>query len=298
MRTSWGRRLAAGVDEFIAALASERGCTQHTLTAYRSDLHQYLDFLAGRAPEPRSVGRFAVVLRRRQLAPSSVARKLTAVRGFHHFLVAEGLASDDPTQLLAMPRRPQSLPKALAFEEVEALLAAPDPSTSLGRRDRALLEFLYASGARAAETSALDMEALELQAGVATVTGKGNRQRLVPLGKRAVETLIEYLPDRRQLIGARPDPGAVFVNARGGRLSRQAIFRIVRAAAAKAGLAVSVSPHVLRHSAATHMVERGADLRVVQELLGHASISTTQTYTRVTPGHSHEVYVTAHPRSR
>jgi len=282
----------------MAALASERGCTPHTLAAYRSDLHQYLVFLAGKAPDPGSITGFATALRRRRLAPSSVARKLTAVRGFHRFLVAEGLAKDDPTQLLSMPRRPRPLPKALPLEEIEAVLAAPDPSTRLGRRDRALLEFLYASAARVAETAALDMEALELEARVATVTGKGSRQRLVPLGKRAVETLVEYLADRRQLIGARPDPGAVFVNARGGRLSRQTIFRTVRAAAAKAGLAVPISPHVLRHSAATHMVERGADLRVVQELLGHASISTTQTYTRVTPGHLYEVYVTSHPRSR
>jgi integrase/recombinase XerD len=227
-----------------------------------------------------------------------VARRVAAVRGFHRFQVAEGLSGEDPTALLDSPRRRAALPKALAVEEVIRLLEAPDGATPDGRRDRALLEFLYATGARVAEAVALDQLDLDLEEGTARLTGKGDKQRVVPVGGAACRALGAYLPDR--LAWRRPgrDPGAVFLNMRGGRLTRQGAWAIVRRHAVRAGLEPDlVSPHVLRHSAATHMVEGGADLRTVQELLGHASISTTQVYTRVSPRHLLEVYATSHPRS-
>ena len=180
-----------------------------------------------------------------------------------------------------------------------ALLETPDAATAGGRRDRAILEFLYATGCRVSEAAGLDLEDVDLEAGTVIVTGKGDKQRMVPLGGFAVRAIEAYLSDRMSVRTPGRDPGALFLNARGGRLTRQGLWGIVRKAAARAGIPLDrVSPHVLRHSAATHMVERGADLRSVQQLLGHATITTTQVYTRVTPQHLLEVYVTSHPRSR
>jgi integrase/recombinase XerD len=284
------------VAEFLASLRVERGLAAATVTAYRRDLGQYVTFLDGRRPTPELVSGFVTSLSDRGLAAPSIARKIAAVRGFHRFLIAEDIAEDDPTRLLASPKRPRSLPKALGVDEVERLLAAPDPHRPLGRRDRALLEFLYATGARVSEAIGLDQIDLDLTERRALLTGKGGKQRIVPIGRPAVRAIEAYLPDRLRLRRPGADPGALFLNARGGRLSRQGVFGIVRNHARRAGLA-PLSPHVLRHSAATHMVEGGADLRSVQELLGHASISTTQVYTRVSPQHLLRVYADSHPRS-
>ncbi|MDX1691016.1 MAG: site-specific tyrosine recombinase XerD [Acidimicrobiia bacterium] len=286
------------LDEFLASLRVERGLAPATVSAYRRDVGQYLAFLDGRGPSPELVTAWLAGLTERGLAATSIARKLAAVRGYHRFLVAEGLAEDDPTALVDGPRRPAALPKALPVEDVLRLLDAPDASTPLGRRDRAILEFGYGTGARVAEIVALDQTDVDLDEATAILTGKGDKQRLVPLGGHAVAAIRAWLPDRLTLRRSGRDPGAVFVNARGGRLTRQGVFGIVRAQANRAGLDPgSVSPHVLRHSAATHMVEGGADLRTVQELLGHATIGTTQVYTRVSPHHLLEVYATSHPRS-
>lgn len=284
------------VAEFLASLRVERGLAAATVTAYRRDLGQYVTFLDGRRPTPELVSGFVTSLSDRGLAAPSIARKIAAVRGFHRFLIAEDIAEDDPTRLLASPKRPRSLPKALGVDEVERLLAAPDPHRPLGRRDRALLEFLYATGARVSEAIGLDQIDLDLTERRALLTGKGGKQRIVPIGRPAVRAIEAYLPDRLRLRRPGADSGALFLNARGGRLSRQGVFGIVRNHARRAGLA-PLSPHVLRHSAATHMVEGGADLRSVQELLGHASISTTQVYTRVSPQHLLRVYADSHPRS-
>jgi len=285
-------------EEFLAALRAERGLADATVAAYRRDLDQYLRFLDGREPEITDVSAFIEHLHRRGLAPTTIARKAAALRGLHRFLVAEGLRGSDPTRLLDTPQRGRSLPKALTIHEVEQLLDAPDDSSWLGRRDRALLEFLYATGARVAEAVALDQTDLDLESGTALLTGKGGKQRLVPVGSPAVRAVTAYLPDRLHHRRSGRDGGAVFINARGGRLTRQGVWEVVRRQARRAGLGTSaVSPHVLRHSAATHMVEGGADLRTIQELLGHASISTTQVYTRVSPQHLLEVYAVAHPRS-
>ncbi len=291
--------LEQDVEDYLASLASERGLSRHTVAAYRRDLAQYLAFLNGGNPSSSRVAGFVQSLNARGLAASSVARKTAAVRGLHRFQVAEGIAEDDPTVLVDTAKRPRPLPKALTLDEVLALLETPDSTTSAGRRDRAILEFLYASGARVSEAAGLDLEDVDLESGTAIVTGKGNKQRLVPLGTYAVSAIENYLPDRLSFRTAGRDSGALFLNIRGGRLSRQGLWGIVRKAGELAGIPLDrVSPHVLRHSAATHMVERGADLRSVQQLLGHATITTTQVYTRVTPQHLLEVYVTSHPRSR
>ena len=291
--------LGSGSAEYLSVLRVERGLSPHTLAAYRRDLDQYLEFLMGSDPDTDDLDRFVDHLSRIGLAPASVARKLAAVRGLHRFLVAEGHSATDPTRLLDPPRRPEPFPKALPVDQVIRLVEAPDSNSPGGRRDRALLEFLYGTGARVSEAVGLDLEGLDLEEMTAVVTGKGDRQRQIPLGKACVGAIHAWLPDRLEISKAGPDRDAVFTNLRGGRLSRVSAFRIVRFHAARVGIdPAAVSPHTLRHSAATHMVEGGADLRSVQVMLGHARITTTQVYTRVSPQHLIEVFLLSHPRSR
>ena len=292
--------LPADGEEFLAALRSERGLAANTVAAYRRDLARYLAFVESAASDPDAeiVSSFVQSLYEEGLAPSTIARKVAAVRGYHRFLVAEGLTDHDPTVLIETPRRGDPLPKALGFAEVERLLDAPEPDTALGIRDRALLEFLYGTGCRVSEAVGVDVLDVDLDSGTALLTGKGDRQRIVPVGRYAREAIDRYLPERMALRRGRPDPGRLFLNSRGDALSRQGVWLIVRRNGRKAEIPDGeLSPHVLRHSAATHMVEGGADLRTVQEMLGHASISTTQVYTRVSPRHLHEVFMTAHPRA-
>jgi integrase/recombinase XerD len=232
---------------------------------------------------------------------SSAARALVAVRGLHRFAVREGLAATDPARELKPPTPPRSLPKAITVEQVEMLLAAAGfDGTPLALRDRALLELLYATGARISEAVGLDLDELDLEAGSVRLFGKGSRERVVPVGRYARTALDAYLVRSRPLLavgGGRGGP-AVFLNSRGGRLSRQSAWAVLRAAADKAGLRVDVSPHTLRHSFATHLLDGGADVRVVQELLGHASVATTQIYTLVTVERLREVYAASHPRAQ
>lgn len=291
--------LQAGIDEFLIALRVERGLAPNTVTAYTRDLAQYAEFAAGRPSDPGTVEAFISDLRSKGLADSTIGRKLAAVRGLHRFMVTEGMAEADPTSMVRSPRRPDPYPRSLRVDQVLALLETPDLSTPGGRRDSALLEFLYATGARVSEAVGLDIVDLDLVERTARVTGKGSKQRLVPLGREAVAAIERWAPDRLRL-SRRDVPGdPLFMNLRGGRLTRQGAYGIVRKRAAEAGIAAeSVSPHSLRHSAATHMLEGGADLRTVQEMLGHATISTTEVYTRVSPAHVLEIYVQAHPRSR
>jgi integrase/recombinase XerD len=291
--------LELGAEEYLTVLRAERGLSPHTQAAYRRDLTQYLAFLKGIEPDPKDLERFVEHLNLIGLAPASVARKLAAVRSFHRFLVAEGHSSADPTRLLDPARRRESFPKALPVDQAIRLVEAPDLAKPAGRRDRALLEFLYGTGARVTEATSLDLSALDLEDKTAVVTGKGDRQRMVPLGTANVEALKQWLPDRMTISKNGPDRDAVFLNLKGGRLSRVSAFRIVRTYASRVGIdPATVSPHTLRHSAATHMVEGGADLRSVQIMLGHARISTTQVYTRVSPQHLIEVFLLSHPRSR
>jgi len=284
--------------EFLASLAADRGLATATVDAYRRDLSRYEIFLDGRAPDPSLISEFVAGETARGLAPSTIARRIAAVRGLHRFAVAEGLAESDPARLVESPRRPRPLPKALTIEQITRLLDAPNETTPLGRRDRALLEVAYATGARVTELVGLDDEDLDLDAGLVLLSGKGGKQRINPVGRHAITAVRRYLPDRAAVRRPGLAGAALFLNARGGRLTRQGVWGIVRKHALRAGLAgEKVSPHVLRHSAATHMVEGGADLRSVQELLGHATISTTQVYTRVSPQHLLEVFATSHPRS-
>jgi integrase/recombinase XerD len=291
--------IETGVDEYLVSLRVERGLSPRSIEAYGRDLSQYRDFLSGRQPDEDLVAQYVADLRGRGLADATVARKVASLRGLHRFLVIEGLRPDDPTGLLDSPRRPDPFPKALTIDETIALVEAPGAETPAARRDSALLEFMYATGARVSETVGVDLGHLDLDERLVRVTGKGSKQRVVPVGSKAVSAIHAWLPDRLRLISRKQPGDPLFLSLRGRRLSRQAVFDIVKKTADKADIEPrKVSPHVLRHSAATHMVEAGADLRTVQEMLGHATISTTQVYTRVSPTHVMEIYVEAHPRSR
>lgn len=283
------------VGDYLDVLFVERGNSAATIAAYRCDLAQYVAFLDGRHPSSDLVSEFVSVLSDRGLARSTIARKVAAVRGLHRHLTADG--ATDPTALIDTPRGERSLPKALRIDQVLALLESPDISTRAGKRDSALLEFLYATGARVSEATAVDELDIDLRERSVLLTGKGDKQRIVPIGRAAITAIKAWLPDRAAA-RSRNSGGAVFLSLRGSRISRQSVWSIVKKHAERSGIPRSqVSPHVLRHSAATHMVEGGADLRTVQELLGHATIATTQIYTRVSPQHLLEVYALSHPRS-
>jgi len=292
----------------------ERGLAAHTLEAYRRDLERYVAALAARGSidigevTTRDVAAFLAGLRAGDadhppLAASSAGRAVVAVRGLHAFAAAEGLAAGDPARPVRPPAPPRRLPKAISVAAVQRLLAAAaagDGPAPL--RDRALLELLYGTGARISEAVGLDVDDLELaiEAGAVRLAGKGGRQRVVPVGSYARAALQAYLVRARPALAASAGRAsaspAVFLNARGGRLTRQGAWAVLRAAAGRAGLA-EVSPHTLRHSFATHLLDGGADVRVVQELLGHASVTTTQIYTLVTVERLREVYAAAHPRA-
>jgi integrase/recombinase XerD len=289
----------------------ERGVSANTLKSYRRDLARYTAYLAGRGvTDPASVTEahvsdFLATLREGgdehpPLAASSAARTLVAVRGFHRFLVLEGDTAQDPAGAVSPPRPPARLPKAISIEDVERLLAAAGVGdTPASLRDRALLEVLYGAGARISEAVGLDVDDVDAEEGVVRLFGKGGKERVVPLGSYAAQALSAYLVRGRPALAAkgRGTP-AIFLNQRGGRLSRQSAWAALRAAAERAGLSGHLSPHTLRHSFATHLLDGGADVRVVQELLGHASVTTTQIYTMVTVQRLREVYAQSHPRAR
>ena len=299
---------------YLDHLAVERGLAANTLSSYRRDLRRYLAHLAGRdvdAPEAvgeADVSAFLVALREGDeehppLAANSAARAVVAVRGFHRFLLREGLVTVDAARGVRPPSPPKRLPKAISVQEVEALLAAAGADeTPRALRDRALLELLYGCGARISEAVGLDVDDLDVDpagSGTVRLLGKGSKERVVPVGSYAREAAAAYLVrGRPALVAAGSGSPALFLNARGGRLSRQSAWTVLRAAAERAGLQRQISPHTLRHSFATHLLDGGADVRVVQELLGHASVTTTQVYTLVTVDRLREVYATSHPRAR
>jgi integrase/recombinase XerD len=304
-------RVSEAVRGYLEYLVVERGLAANTVEAYRRDLRRYESVLAqsGKAHlsdvSPSDVAEFLASLREGDaehegLAVSSAARAVIAVRGMHAFAVAQGLAEADPAREVAPPTPPKLLPKAITLAEVERLLAVPgDDPRAL--RDRALLEFLYGTGARISEATGLEVDELHLDDDpVVRLAGKGGKQRIVPVGSYAVRALEAYLVRARPALAAASKrvsvTPAVFLNARGGRLTRQGAWGILHAAAERARLA-EVSPHTLRHSFATHMLDGGADIRVVQELLGHASVATTQIYTLITVDRLREVYASSHPRA-
>lgn len=345
--------IAAALSGYLDHLAVERGLARNSLLAYRRDLRAYLSFLGatGRASvddiDESAVTGYLANLRVPEddgvpRAASSTARALAAVRGFHRYLAAEGLATDDPSAEVHPPKQPKRLPKALTVEQVRALLEAADSETRSGGditgqasaralRDRALLEFLYATGARISEAVGLDVDDFDGSAGSVRLFGKGSKERVVPVGSYARAAVDAYLVRGRPALvesaaaagtGGRlsrrsggavaagrsasysgslrggSSAAALFLNVRGGRLSRQSAWQVLKDAALRAGIGDSVSPHTLRHSFATHLLAGGADVRTVQELLGHASVATTQIYTLVTVDALREVYAMAHPRAR
>ena len=291
------------VAEYLGALQSEQGASRNTLAAYRRDLADFLRFLSSRRLHPGSVETDDVVtwlerLRGRGLAAASVARRLSAVRGFYRHLLREGVVPRDPTEHLDTPRAARPLPRALSRESATLLVEAPDTRQAAGVRDRAALELLYATGMRASECLGLRLEDLNLSAGYVVCTGKGAKQRLIPVGAEALAWVRRYLRDVRPRHTRRRDSGHLFVNPRGAALSRQSLWALVRRAAAAAGLKRRVSPHMLRHSFASHLLEGGADLRSVQAMLGHADISTTQIYTHLPTAALRRMYRDFHPRAR
>lgn len=299
------RRPAA---DYLAGLHFERGLSANSIDAYARDIAKYMGLLHARgvrsyqAVTPQDVRAFAVELESDGLAPRSRARATVAVRRLHRHLLAEGVTDADPTVDMSPVNDAQRLPKALQVEQVVALIDSVVGDDPAALRDRALLETLYATGARISEAVGLDVDSLDLGEGAARLYGKGDKERIVPVGSHARAALSQWLVRGRpsfvakQAAGQRA--GAVFLNARGGRLSRQSAWSIVRTAARRAGIEEHVTAHSLRHSFATHLLEGGADIRVVQELLGHASVVTTQIYTRVTSEGLREVYAAAHPRAR
>ena len=302
--------LERAVLDYLSHLGVERGLADNTLHSYRRDLRRYTAHLNGRGIEsPQTVAEtdvlaFLGALRTGDtehpaLGAASAARAVVAVRGFHRFCLREHLVASDVSAAVKPPRPAARLPKALPLSDVEAILTASgEAGTSLAKRDRALLEVLYGTGARISEAVGLDVDDLDLTEGTALLRGKGGKQRLVPVGSFALAAVEDYLTVARPtLVSAKLASPALFLNARGGRLSRQSAWTVLAKAAQRAGVTTEVSPHTLRHSFATHLLDGGADVRVVQELLGHASVTTTQVYTLVTVEKLREIYATAHPRA-
>jgi integrase/recombinase XerD len=289
--------------DFLQALQTEGGASRNTVLAYRRDLADFGRFLARPRRDlatlgVRDVSDYLMTLRHRGLGARSVARRLSALRGLYRFLAREGRVTRDPTEHLESPRPPRRLPRTLSIEDTTTLVESPDITRAAGLRDRALLELLYASGMRASEVLSLRHEDLNLTAGYVTCTGKGSRQRLVPVGAQALHWVRRYLDARRSLAPKRLDSGTIFLNRSGRPLSRQGLWVILKRSARRAGLRASVSPHTLRHSFASHLLERGADLRSVQAMLGHADISTTQIYTHLPSTVVRDMYRKFHPRAR
>lgn len=298
--------LARALDAYLRHVTIERGLSEHTVSAYRRDLGGYVEWLLAEGitdsaeVTPAVIGRF-IAERSTAVPPpasTSLARLQSSVRGWHRFLAREGIEQDDPSGRLRPPKAPRRLPKALTIDQVERLLDAPSSEEPRGIRDRALLELLYATGARVSEAVGLDVDDLS-HGDVLRLRGKGSKERIVPVGSYARAAVDAYLTRVRPELAARGRASArLFLGARGAPLSRQSAWLVIRSAAERAQITAEVSPHTLRHSFATHLLQGGADVRVVQELLGHASVATTQIYTHVSVDTLRDIYATSHPRAR
>ncbi len=291
------------LDPFLHYLAVEKGLARNTLEAYSRDLNAYLDFLEAQGiasfAETSKITAMAFIqhLHTRELAQRSITRALVAIRGLYRYLAQEGHLEINPLEDMELPRLIPSLPHVLTVQDVEQLLAQPDDETTLGIRDGAMLELLYATGMRVSELCELPTGGLNLEVGFVTVRGKGGKERIVPIGEAAMERAQLYLEGARgALIKGRESP-YLFVNNRGGKLSRQGFWKILRTYALKAGITKHITPHTLRHSFATHLLERGADLRFIQAMLGHVDISTTQVYTHVNQEYLKKLHRQYHPRA-
>ena len=306
-----GDTLTVWAERYLDHLAVERGLSTNTLAAYRRDLRRYVAFCQKRdVVTPEDVDESAIRSfvasisastwgeEERPYSARSVARALSSVRSFHRFLLREGGADRDPAAAVVQPKLPRSLPHPLPVDDVSRLLEAPDTATLVGLRDRAILEVLYGAGLRISELVGLDVDDVDLEEGFVRVLGKGGKEREVPLGAFGRDAVTAYLARARPAFASKASRAALFLNQRGGRLTRQSCARLLAACVEAAGIERRVTLHTLRHSFATHLLEGGADVRVVQELLGHASVATTQIYTLVTKDHLREVYYTSHPRAR
>lgn len=291
------------LEQFQDHLVFERGMSARTVAAYRSDLERWIAFVSARGARgpaevtSRQLREWVFALKEGGLSAPSIRRAQSALRSYYAFLLAEGAVAADPTDRLESPKTERRLPDFLTPEEIARLLEAPDPDHPMCWRDRAVLEFLYASGVRVSELVGLPLSSLDLERGFATVVGKGAKERLVPIGEPARRALGRYLRDVRPALDRGAGRGRVFLNRRGRPLSREGVWTVVRDAARRAGIRRKVSPHTLRHTFATHLVQGGADLAAVQELLGHADISTTQIYTHLDRDYLREVHRRYHPRS-
>jgi integrase/recombinase XerD len=303
--------LIGAADRYLDHLTVERGLSVNTIAAYRRDLHRYVVFLESRGidrpgtVDAGAIRSFVASISAgvhgsddRPYAASSVARALSSVRSFHRFLVRDGVVERDPSREVTRPQLPRRLPRPLTVQEVGRLVERPTGHEPRGERDLAIVEVLYGAGLRISELVGLDVDDVDLEAGWVRALGKGGKEREVPLGRHACDALGAYLTRARPALASSRSHGALFLNTRGGRLTRQSCARMLTTRARHAGLERHVSPHALRHSFATHLLEGGADVRVVQELLGHASVATTQIYTLVTRQHLREVYYSSHPRAR
>ena len=294
--------------DFLAYLELERGLSRNTLEAYRSDLQQFGEFLSRQGTDPLAIdgtqlAAFVSELAegrdgRRPAAAATLQRKVACLRSFYRHLRREALIDNDPTKDLRSPRSSARLPRVLSRDQVNRLLAQPKGTGNAALRDRALLETMYACGLRASEAITLELSELDLEAGVLIARGKGSKERLVPIGSKALETLRSYLAKARPALVGIGDEAHVFVNMRGQALSRQGLYKIVQRHARAAGLDSRMSPHTLRHTFATHLLAGGCDLRSLQEMLGHADIGTTQIYTHLSSEQLRDVYFDAHPRAR
>ena len=295
------------VGQFLSFLAVEKGASSNTIAAYKNDIQQFSGFTSGRrngkgwaAVDRSAILEYVLDLQRKKYADATVARKVAAVKSFFGFLTAEGLIPGDPTETLSSPRVGKPLPKPISPEQVDELLEQPlRRNTPEAKRDKAMLELLYATGMRVSELVSLDVESIVLTPDRAYVRclGKGSKERTIPIHEHGAEAVQAYLGEARPLLVRKGDERALFVNRRGERLTRLGFWLILKSYAKSANLEAHVTPHTLRHSFATHMLKGGAPLRNVQELLGHANISTTQVYTQITTDHVREVYERAHPRA-
>jgi len=288
------------LDQFMGHLKVERGLARNTIEAYSRDLIGFVEFLKQRHLSPTNVKQEDLVSfiaeKRTHLSARSLARCLVSLRMFYRFLVSEGKISINPARLLGIPKLYQHLPHVLTRDEVEVLLAQPDQNTTMGKRDTAMLEVLYATGLRASELIGLRMANINMQAAYLRTIGKGSKERIVPMGSKAIDALKRYITESRGSLLKKGASPYLFLNSRGGRLTRQGLWKILKGYAVKAGITKRITPHTLRHSFATHLLEGGADLRSVQVMLGHADISTTQIYTHVAMERLKEVHEKYHPR--
>jgi len=290
---------------FLSWLKVEKGYSLHTVDNYQRDIVEFTAFVGDKKPaglETKDIRAWVFYLNGKNKA-NSVARKISALRTFFRYLLRQGVLAVDPTSSVSMPKLGKHIPVFLSVDEVFSLLEEPGPQDQFQHRDTALLELLYSTGMRVAEIVNLNLEQVDFQAGMVRVVGKGKKERLIPVGSQAVDAVNRYLESRLQLLskkrqqGKKVDEYALFLNNRGGRLTTRSVERMVQGYALRAGIMAAVTPHALRHSFATHLLEMGADLRVVQELLGHASLSTTQKYTHLTVDHLMAVYDKAHPKA-